>query len=641
MNDRDDTHSKQRRLLLVVHGEGQHEAGTALHALAKGCATSMALVGMDPQTIWVPDREAGDFVNIKRLSSPDSELTLAEVWWGDLSRTREGAWGVLIEIFRIVFSLHDLVRESVAQFAQRHRASTRFADVLRRRLGDVCTLITFLFHGPMLALNCVLLVLSLLLRIRLTALQANLPQGSKPSPFEGSSGSVAMFIILFGSASAILVVWLQRRKKMSLPIRRCLASAAIVLLSLSMFGLVSLSGGADVIKAAISLLPAVRQRALAELKEFAPYVGFMQIALWYTWTAICGVLVLLGVWRLIDRRMPAVESADNAYLSVAVMAWLWALTVPTFWVLATASLLSDIVPWQVLVAQIPMLGVHWTLTLVFALIIGLIFARRQKQLQDSDATSKPPFLAHWSVRIAVGCFPLPSAVILVLQFRDKITGPYVQGLFALTTVAVGTAVLVIPAILSRPTIRDILHAAVDMIGYFRKEGDAYTIRDRILRRITTAVEVLLARERYDTVCVAAHSLGSVLALDALGDDITGERLGQVGGCTFVTMGSPIGVISQGYFSVARSKSRQIPSGISRWFNVYTNNDYIAGEIDFVRSTELAVATSGAPEGNCVQVDREQTSGACRVHNERLGPGGHNGYWSDSRIIRLLRNWEVI
>lgn len=110
----------------------------------------------------------------------------------------------------------------------------------------------------------------------------------------------------------------------------------------------------------------------------------------------------------------------------------------------------------------------------------------------------------------------------------------------------------------------------DTLRYFdNTDGVADRIRD------TVKAEIREAGERGDSICLAGHSMGSVIAYEALWQ-LTHVDEQPVGVDLFLTLGSPLGMnYVQRRLLGLRDGAGSYPSGVKRWINVSAVGDLVS------------------------------------------------------------------
>ena len=149
----------------------------------------------------------------------------------------------------------------------------------------------------------------------------------------------------------------------------------------------------------------------------------------------------------------------------------------------------------------------------------------------------------------------------------------------------------------------------DMNRYFF-EG----FRDRVLDRLS---EQLAAVPAGASVCLIAHSMGSIIAADLL---LNSSRTVQ----TFVTIGSPLGIrVVKEQLGVTTEGLEEMGGRIGEWFNLYDRMDVVALDSD--------LADDYAP------IDVEDV----RIRNEFVNKDGERNHHKSYGYLRCPEMGEII
>ena len=173
----------------------------------------------------------------------------------------------------------------------------------------------------------------------------------------------------------------------------------------------------------------------------------------------------------------------------------------------------------------------------------------------------------------------------------------------------------------------------DVLSYFRREPDAtkvtgwsYPLRDRMHRRFDTVLRTMIASEKPTEIEIIAHSLGSVIAIQALRrtkeqDAMAHGKLGEAAR-KLATMGSPYDHLFEHYFPAepehgyagrfAIPNKDQMP--LHEWINIFRFDDFVGTLIE-------GPADDWPPDwptNNCV------------------APDGHTNYWTDDQVLQILK-----
>lgn len=102
----------------------------------------------------------------------------------------------------------------------------------------------------------------------------------------------------------------------------------------------------------------------------------------------------------------------------------------------------------------------------------------------------------------------------------------------------------------------------EMAGYLFSSKTHEAIQQRMRDGLANAVEL------GDEIVIAAHSLGSIVAFDALHDLASPHRVSA-----FFTLGSPLSKLRR--LNIRGPDFGAIPDSVSEWFNLYDTTDPIA------------------------------------------------------------------
>lgn len=70
---------------------------------------------------------------------------------------------------------------------------------------------------------------------------------------------------------------------------------------------------------------------------------------------------------------------------------------------------------------------------------------------------------------------------------------------------------------------------------------------------------------------------------------------------------------------------QLRKQTDRWINIYRIDDYVGREIDFPKEFEVAADERGSLHH------------VAMYSNHPVGPRGHQSYWSDREVLRILQH----
>lgn len=142
-------------LVLVIHGVGDPAPGETLSLFARSVAAANQPLAEAQDVIWLDEKSScPEYVqrfatHVRQLDVGGRHATLAEVYWGDLSRVRQGVLGAVLGLIEIVFGLQYV---AFAAAWQKGRAVEALRYLGRTAAGIV--------HGPALAVTFFLALLT-------------------------------------------------------------------------------------------------------------------------------------------------------------------------------------------------------------------------------------------------------------------------------------------------------------------------------------------------------------------------------------------------------------------------------------------------------------------------------------------------
>lgn len=152
-----------------------------------------------------------------------------------------------------------------------------------------------------------------------------------------------------------------------------------------------------------------------------------------------------------------------------------------------------------------------------------------------------------------------------------------------------------------------LHESLAWVRAYEDPG----VQERVLNTVTARVKIALNKNAYDRLHFVGHSLGSVVAVDAIGRLIRTGALAPQQVASITTMGSPL------HMWKAPRKLQTILSDVpckGRWINLYDPDDAIAGKLS--------------------PLDR-------RIEDHEISTGGiiraHCGYWTSPVVARIIKS----
>lgn len=169
----------------------------------------------------------------------------------------------------------------------------------------------------------------------------------------------------------------------------------------------------------------------------------------------------------------------------------------------------------------------------------------------------------------------------------------------------------------------------DTLRYF---GNVHGIADRV-RGIVKA-EIEKARAGSDSVCLIGHSMGSVIAYEALWElTHRDDRPARIE--LFLTLGSPLGMkYVQHKLLGVRDRSHRYPAGIGKWVNVSAVGDLVS--VDERVGDDFAPMVTEGHAGEIVDLHQDIYTA---FRNERgLNPHRSYGYLVHPKVGEVIAKW---
>lgn len=653
--------SRPRNIAMVVaHGVGEAEPGYAVATLSN-TLSSCAGVGRDaelrvrhlidpsaPAQQW--DRTFPVSMSQCRLAS-GHQLTLAELYWADLTKIGPSRMDAVLGFFRIIFEAHHFVD---GMLGGRDRGS--------RLLRQVLLTASWMLRGPLIGL--VISTAALLW----TSLYV-VPEWVGHYEALWFGGTLAV-VAAIGVA---ILVWAIRRRDESWydpVVWTALISAAMCVF---FFGLhysgVSLASPCPQIA---GRLPDCRQ----------PYLDAVYNILGFSWQLLGGLLlasIIIAIF--VDVRARKTRHARTVPLFTAIgvvmlQFILWSALLGTALmpfvyraeevkgineviknarfateakIHASAQRLLNVAAWDAGASEwIDRIafGYGFNGLMIFGLLLVALIThlRRQWLAQKStwdaglSAGDLPRMVVgKWIVAILVALGTLQALYLLRIDVAvANLLGPAFASMdnpaaqFAMqwkrAIIASGWMATLSLPLLASTRVGNFVHIARDLIDhqYSRRRASMLTQlrksrhaehwprRARIQGRFIALLEELSRQGKFDAVIFVMHSQGSVVAFDYLRDQ-QGMSQMPCGVCPdLVTIGSPLGHLYEHYFLEYANLSTDVgtlQASVGRWVNLYRIDDYIGREV---------AQCPGSP-----------------IHNEQLPRGGHTDYWREERLAHVL------
>jgi len=646
--------------VVVVHGVGDPKDGDALAGLMAGLRDSgyrQVRAAEVEHRVQPGDRAAGGSqvatypVHRATMAPEDTRedgshvagtLELHEVYWGDLSRVKGSAAGLLLGLFDLVFGLRH-VAEAAALDAQATSGEERgLCRHATRWAGRAAWAAEQMARGPMLALNLLLagVALSQWLLGRLPGHPLGEPAAAasflapvvmslaawrlKPALRHRQWSLQTLNWLLGVSLAALALAGLLRGSPGHQPFLEAittgmsigafvmaLAAVSMMLLSLWAVWLLWLRRP-DVPAAERHALPHRRlARALVAMNFSTAFgVGLFVLLVMVAWTA-------LGMQMDEDLKARVIQG-----LHLFVLVWgAFLAAALTFmgiaWVNGRLTAAGSHRPRQRYIAHPAVCVVFLGLSLLYAALFLPMSVHIETQAWCEHGMAHDPGLAALRQAVTAQCLQgVPWWPAL-----DRMVQQYIVPFEHAKTWAVGlTLVLLGFGAAMQVHALQALDVLLDVVAHFRtglaaREGagpprPTHPTWEAITDRF---VDVLTHVGHVQRVVVVTHSQGTTVALHALGVlEVSGRpaRARPLEGlrCDLVTLGSPADHLYRHYMPRTYRPGRQ-PTWVRRWLNIYRRDDYIGTVLDFGRARWPA--------------------------NQPVGPRGHGDYWRDREVLQHL------
>ena len=645
-------------LVLVVHGVGDPQPGEILSAFVRSLADEDTPLCETQKVNWLHDKNsANDHVQTfpshsRSLTAGNRSFEFAEVFWGDLSRVRKGWWGILVGLFQILFGIRYAAYVAADQ-------TSRGAD----RLKQLGLISSRMLHGPVLAVNIFLLIVTL-----------------------GLSGSQ----LLWGRES-MNAVWMKTLLAGCCGVSILFASVSSLLtknriIKRFCFWLMVTACSAGTLLLIRSFILNPMYPALAHHEQVHPcliwYCRVLVVLLGLLWLSEMIVLAAMAFnWALAmtdpKTHQPAIHLS---FLLPAFAVGVWGQAIPMLWVSITVALKNahQLPEFTVIFHEaIPMLGVQLAMAAIILVATSFVLARyfwwkRTASIQRYLSGSKPPrVIAHPLLQIVLAaCTVIGASLVFLLGLLQHFGYDYseIWGGKFLADINKYALLSIVPLggfiVLVLPKLRGVIDIILDVVNhfYFRStrikdvldDDDEFDIsettfesgslyfsrRDAIHYRIKKIM--MHYRDRMShrpELTIVSHSQGTMLAIEVLND----PELTWLNNCfskvSLVTMGSPFSHLYQHYYShlypsLSHKFWQPLYARLAKWTNIFRIDDYVGNEIEFVdRSpTQRRPITFDA-----MQPPMRLANGDCEQMNIPVGARGHVSYWTDREVLEVLRS----
>lgn len=656
--------SLKRQVVVMVHGVNVDEPGATVQEFASAYAitqgTPMETVD---EVIWVPESDNADLrtvrtfpSHIRRLKAHDSDVLIAEVFWGDISHVTPTIWGTLAGLFQIIFSLR-----FAAKYAARPEGKTT-------PLQRICGFVGELIHGPILAIN-LFLAIATIGALMTTTLVLSAPKSKSkekihathsieqqkepvehklklkepPHPAGPWTNPTMLAVSLLVVATCLVRTLRDTKSKQDWK-----------MVDWSMIVIGSFVGA---IAAYELLLYDVAGEVPRTFQFYGRVIVNVMNLLWGLIAILLFVAFLVMCYNVVFGKRQSRFGYVAAFIITSSIAGLWGLVIPVIWI----TLLNQIPhayrirgSEELLLRALALLGYLWITAAIAALLGAVTWIQLQSWAARNTAVGCPPKSRNQAPRLILGwaltAFMVLSTVLWsiaavregIAATRDLITtGVYrtpdeaVAELAEFTIPSASRLAITLVGVLGIGIsvyvthLRLVLDILLDVVNHFREEwweeqsskpGQKpklrYTrrIRDRIEARMRAVLKAIDQESCQDAhLAVLAHSQGTVVAADVLAEAETAELLKPFKHRTLMTFGSPLTHLYNYYFpgefppiDFQNPRWAQLDQNIGQWVNVYRIDDFVG----------TIVADPGLSKPQNISVDK----------------GGHTGYWSDRQVL---------
>lgn len=605
--------------VIVVHGVGDPLPGSALGKLVEGLTAAGCTVEQPACIEHQPDGIGTPACPVARagLLGPDGQqrLRLREVYWGDLSRPKASLFGLVSALFDLIFGLRYIVTAATSQLSG---VALVGAQLARAALWWA--------RGPMFALN----IIAATVCLTWVALQSVSWPGGRPLLSAPLTAVLAGTLLVFGAG------WIVRYRARQLHWSPATGDAMIVLAPIAAVAgwwvrarldqnldvFIGTAAGSStgisdamVVAALLMAAAALASGVLCLAGAWTPAYRRPLIAVTFCTTLALGLFtfVVVAMWALIGKAIRE-DTADRALRCLK----------------SAAARLQDCLDSKIdatagtaLAGRIEA-GIHLLPWVVFAfggmavcfLLVWLRNRIRAWRGRVPDRRYIISTLVFWCgvvLSMAYGGFFVWLACSLLLGTQGPpawVQAEELKPAALALTVAIAGAVVA-----TRAQFLTALDLILDVIAHFRYEGGnllgkgrEYVVWKQTLARFRRVLHDELRRSDRGVV-VISHSQGTTIAAQALGAlTVTDLPVTPAAAASqrvrLLTMGSPIEHL---YVYYMPSRYRVQPDAVTRWDNLYREDDFIG-------------TTIGALGGD---------------GGTNLGPGGHSDYWTHPEVARRV------
>jgi hypothetical protein len=666
--------------VLVVHGVGDTRPGATVDSFLPALAAARAgtvhpdgrrdVLWLHPDgyaTPAVPPEEAppeADSVFPVHIRSAavtagadePEQAVIAEVYWADLSRIREGVFHSILALISTIFLVRFISDQAAVMPLEPTTARANRARAAARWLRAALYLSAWLLNGPIAAL-C--LLLACVLAVDNVLLPYLGFQPISPVAHEMVFMSVGLAAGLVGG-----IAWFYgRRANWGSTWMR--VWGALALTGLIFAGVVAVheqlapsaqDGAVRAVAAWVGTTTTQAPEGANPARAAGPVPPqlhgptFLLAGIRSIFVLICIVVLLalfpwgFGLWQAPKEWRPAFgASYATALLQIA----LWMLIIPGLALSAIATLVKDPPLREHLGRLFGRIEGEFALFLVVAMILGglavAVWVSRSRWVKRYPGgypfPQPPPDIARLIVHVLIiGSLIVLNASVCVLAMVSAFVDIRPDLIPATWAAAIAAPLFALVLGYFGTGLRNALHIITDIINHFyrRRERFPYPwgpedrpgvpdfeIQQKIEARFRAVLKALLKDPHVTRLSVVSHSQGTIIAVDVFSlssmtrvykDWLTG-RLDQVGKLNLITMGSPLTHLYQHYFPdrydpLASPAWADLRDTLARWVNIYRIDDYIG--------TFVEVPAQGWP-----------------APNRPIHAGGHTEYWDQPAVFQAV------
>ena len=644
--------SQIEKVVLVIHGVGDPDAGDTLNRFARSLASEEKPLVEKQATVWLTEKSSDSKksqtfpAHVRSLQINDTHAEMAEVFWGDLSQVRRGPLGLIYGLFQILFGLR-----YVAYVAADQEGDAAF---YLKKLGLMSSR---MLHGPVLA------VAFFLTLITAAAMATDMMWEGSYRLLLWTHGIVAGCALL-----SLFTATIGQRLTNSRVIVRFWQWISTVAM-FSMLLIVMKACFIDVYYPEINCESCHHPGLIWYCRVLIIFLGL----LWFVES-----LIVIGMgfcWAAACLHPRVNRSAIHvAFLLPALAVGIWGQALPMLWVTAKEGVtrLQRVPEFAIAFDEaLPLLGVQFAMLVITVataiFVIARYFVWRSSNNIDTFlAGSRSPRLIINSLQqivlgvcTAVGVslvFSLCVMNIWGVSYRDSFLG---QSLIEANKYAV---VFLAPMagliFLSLRHLRPAFDIILDVVNhfYFRstlmedalEDDDEFDIRETTFEsgslyfsrrdKIHNRMKRILVyyRDRLQDrpeLVIVSHSQGTMVAIEVLNDPEMAWLSSSFSKTSLLTMGSPVSYLYQKYFghlypSLNSPTWDNLRTRLDRWVNLFRVDDFVGQQIEF--------PVHGRSLQQTPMLVKENESGIQTCSDHPLGCRGHINYWQDVDAIAVIK-----